>query len=105
MELVEVGNIITVDLYLGVIKKEEEKSIEATTATPKIMINIFLHLMINVMKFAELKSLLSWILLMILVTYFFYISDKNIKINLFTSNYLKSFILNDFKHIAKVDYP
>jgi hypothetical protein len=58
MELVDVGNIITVDLYLGVIKKEEEKSIEATIATQIIISNIFLHLIRKKMKFVELKSLL-----------------------------------------------
>jgi hypothetical protein len=80
MEFVEVGNIITVDLYLGVIKNEEEKIIEATIATPTMISNIFLHLIMNKIKFAELKSLLSWILLMNLTAYFL-IKDKNRKIN------------------------
>jgi hypothetical protein len=43
IELVEVGNIITVDLYLGVINKGDEKMIDATRAKTVTIINGFLQ--------------------------------------------------------------
>lgn len=61
--MVEVGNIITVALYLGVIKNGDEKIIEKTIAIKPMIINNFFHLKINKIKFIELKSLLSGFLI------------------------------------------
>jgi hypothetical protein len=65
MELEEVGNIITVDLYLGVIKNGDEKIIEAINAEMDMYNNGFRHCNKKIIKLVESKSSLPFTLLII----------------------------------------
>jgi hypothetical protein len=54
-----VGYIITVDLYLGVMKKGAEKMTDTTIAIAEIITNGFLQAIRNRKKLVESKSLYS----------------------------------------------
>jgi hypothetical protein len=56
MALDEVGKRITVDLYFGVMKNGDEKMMEARKASRVTRKMGFRHLIIKLMKLAELKS-------------------------------------------------
>jgi hypothetical protein len=59
IEPVATGNMITIDLYLGVMKKGEEKMTDATMASEVMMIRGYLHLYKKNNKLAELYSFLK----------------------------------------------